>query len=170
MALHGRARYVKRLILLAAIIGTMVSGLTLASTTKAWAYGCVTSGFYMELSNATSFFIAEQGHNNPVQIRDDEVSVFCLQDTGSNGWYTFKDAITGECLNVGTNLLVYEDTCENTTPEQFNQSIPGDHMWENRHYGSDNGILSSDATQGDPVFTSYGGATEYQSWATPTAH
>lgn len=170
------SRIKRLLIALAVLTGSVVSigSAAYMLAPPAHAQGCVTGNFYMQNTNDTTFYILGEGHNNPVQ----QVSIitgrskFCLVDSGTTNWYEFLDVVSGNCLNLGSDARVYEDGCSDTTPEQWNQTIPGNHEWENRHVGSDRitalclttsnvtGFTQDDCSSGNPAM---------EQWATPGA-
>lgn len=180
IAYRKRRKMIRRILVIIAApllltlgIGLMASSAN-AHTIAPNAGGCVTGPFDLSADGSPGYNATGQGHNNPVQMVQGGASDFCLQDNGG-GWYTFEDIFSGECLNMASNGTVYEDSCIFSTPEQWNQSIPGDHHWENRHNGSvvltggDGGPPYGSAVFTLPLCTGIlcGSTGYFQSWATP---
>lgn len=160
----------KRLLaLIAAALLSVTLGVALSSGTPAHASGCVTGNFDLQNINDRSFYIVGEGHNQQVQQVNNGTTAFCLVDGSSANWYQFEDATNGLCLNVA-NYKLYEDSCTDTTPEQWNQTIPGAYYWENRHYGEVMTALCS--LDSDVVVfadSDCSGGGYNQQWATPGA-
>lgn len=147
-----------------AILFILVGTSAIVNSIPAHAQTCATGNFFLK-EVANPLYIIGEGHNNVVNV-ESSGGVFCLVNSGTQNWYEFLDVGTNECLNVASGA-VYEDSCIDSTPEQWNQSIPGDHHWENRHYGS-NGMLTGTDHDGGTVFVDSLNSLELQSWATPS--
>lgn len=166
---------VRSLIVTAALIaagGGAGVGTGVLTAPVAHATMCATGIFYMENTNDGTFYIQGEGHNNPVQQVSIMTgrSIFCLVNSGTTNWYEFQDQNSDECLNLGSDGRVYEDSCIDSTPEQWNQ--PSDHLWRNRHSGNLYITALCFTTSDVTGFTSVNCNSPnpaMQSWATPTA-
>lgn len=116
-------------------------------------------------------YLTDRGHNNPLEscapgACPNHSSVtwgwFLTTVPGVTGWYMLQ-SVEGLCADVGSNNVVYAESCAGTTPEQWRQ-YPGDfNTWQNRHTGS---VLTSDAlSNGATVRSAGGGARGENQWA-----
>lgn len=139
------------------------------------AAGCATGNFDLSASGSPGYNATFEGHNNQAQMVQGGGTDFCLVNSGTANWYEFMDTGSGECLNMGSNGNVYFDGCIDSTPEQWNDAIPMNHEWENRHDGN---VVLTGGDGGPPygsgVFTLppctgilCGTQGYFQSWATP---
>lgn len=156
------------LLALGLIIG--FGGVAVITSGPAHAASCATGWFDMQNANDSIEYLLDGGHNNPIFQTSANSSDFCLVNSGTAKWYEFMDRASLECLNVGSDGQVYEDSCIDSTPEQWNQSIPGDHHWENRHTGNLMSSICNDdsnVTVENQIPECASGSNQNQSWATP---
>lgn len=133
------------------------------------AYTCASGDFQFQNIYDPSLVILDNGHNQEIQTNPTG-SVFCLVDSGTKNWYEFVDVEGGLCIE-DVSSMYYAESCNDSTYEQFNQSIPGPHIWENRHSGL---YMSSLCTQASSIndwgSTNCGLNPSFnQEWATPSA-
>lgn len=131
---------------------------------------CSSGTFYFQNINDSSLYLLDAGHNT-ILTQETEPSLWCLVDSGTNNWYEFVDPQTGLCAEVATAENIYMESCNDSSPEQWNQSIPGPHRWENRHDGNYmTGLCSASSTiDAYPSVSCSSGSPNYnQQWATPS--